>query len=36
VQEILRDHWPEPLDLDIRKRIEKYVEKLEKRDAKKI
>jgi trimethylamine--corrinoid protein Co-methyltransferase len=35
VQEILRDHWPEPLDLDIRKRMEEYVKKVEKREAKK-
>jgi trimethylamine--corrinoid protein Co-methyltransferase len=35
VQEILRDHWPEPLDPVIRKRLEDYVKKVEKREAKK-
>jgi trimethylamine--corrinoid protein Co-methyltransferase len=34
VQEILKDYWPEPLDADIRKRIEDYVKKVEKREAK--
>jgi len=34
VQEILRDHWPEPLDKDIRKRIEDHVKMVEKREAK--
>jgi trimethylamine--corrinoid protein Co-methyltransferase len=35
VQEILRDHWPQPLDKDIRKRIEDYVKVIEKRESKK-
>ena len=35
VEEILRDHWPEPLDPDIRKRIEDYVKMVETREAKK-
>ncbi len=34
VQEILRDYWPEPLDKDIRKRIEDHVKTVEKREAK--
>jgi trimethylamine--corrinoid protein Co-methyltransferase len=33
VQEILGDHWPEPLDPGIRKRIEDYVRMVEKREA---
>jgi len=33
VEEILREHWPEPLDPDIRKRIEEYVRMVEKREA---
>jgi trimethylamine--corrinoid protein Co-methyltransferase len=35
VEEILKTHWPEPLDPDIRKRIEEYVKSVEKREAKK-
>ena len=34
VEEILKTHWPEPLDPDIRKRIEDYVKSVEKREAK--
>jgi trimethylamine--corrinoid protein Co-methyltransferase len=30
VQEILKDHWPEPLDPDIRKRITDHIDKLKK------
>ena len=33
VQEILKDYWPEPLDPDIRRRIEDYVRGVEKREA---
>jgi len=33
VQDILSDHWPEPLDPDIRKRIEDHVRAVEKREA---
>ncbi len=33
VQEILRDYWPEPLDPDIKKRMEEYVRMVEKREA---
>jgi trimethylamine--corrinoid protein Co-methyltransferase len=32
VEEILRTHWPEPLDPDIRKRVEEYVKQVEKRE----
>lgn len=35
VQEILKDHWPEPLDAGIKKRIDEYIQQVEKREAKK-
>ena len=35
VQDILKNHWPEPLDADITKRIHDYIKKVEKREAKK-
>jgi trimethylamine--corrinoid protein Co-methyltransferase len=35
VEEILRDYWPEPLEPDIRKRLEEYVQMVEKRETKK-
>jgi trimethylamine--corrinoid protein Co-methyltransferase len=34
VEEILRDYWPEPLDADIRKRIENHVKLVTKRESK--
>jgi trimethylamine--corrinoid protein Co-methyltransferase len=34
VKEILKTHWPEPLDPDIRKRIIQYVNEVEKRETK--
>jgi trimethylamine--corrinoid protein Co-methyltransferase len=34
-REILKDHWPEPLDPDIRKRLVEYVKKIEKEEARK-
>jgi trimethylamine--corrinoid protein Co-methyltransferase len=34
VQEILKDHWPEPLPKDVIKRMEDYIKKVEKREAK--
>ena len=34
-RKILKDHWPEPLDLGIRKRIEEYIEKVKKEEKKK-
>jgi trimethylamine--corrinoid protein Co-methyltransferase len=35
VKEILKEHWPEPLDPDIKKRIQTYVKNIEKREARK-
>jgi trimethylamine--corrinoid protein Co-methyltransferase len=35
VKEILKDYWPEPLDPDIRKRMEDYIKKVEKKETKK-
>jgi len=34
IKKILTDYWPEPLDPDIRKRIEDYIRSVEKREAK--
>jgi trimethylamine--corrinoid protein Co-methyltransferase len=34
LEEILRDHWPEPLDGDTRKRIEDHIKMVEKREVK--
>jgi len=34
IEEILRDYWPEPLDADIRKRIENHVKVVAKRERK--
>jgi trimethylamine--corrinoid protein Co-methyltransferase len=32
-REILKEHWPEPLDPDIKKRLIEYVKKIEKEEA---
>jgi trimethylamine--corrinoid protein Co-methyltransferase len=34
LDEILLNYWPEPLDMDIRKRIEDHIRNVEKREAK--
>ncbi len=35
-KEILKEHWPEPLDKDLRKRVEEYVRDFEKKELKKM
>ena len=35
VQEILKNHWPEPLDEEIRRRVVEYIDKIEKRESNK-
>jgi trimethylamine--corrinoid protein Co-methyltransferase len=35
-KEILRDHWPEPLDKDIKKKIKEFIHEIEKREAHRV
>ena len=32
-KQILRDHWPDPLDTDIKKQIQGFIHEIEKREA---